>query len=123
MTTIMKKIFALMTIAMTVGAINSFAQQQVTYTTNQPATHIQGIDNASYQNNSQFYNKDNALGTGTSSVGNGAYDMPGYSNPINSNYNRTMGSNSDRLHSVTIYGYENIYMTKPATSDDNKYGR
>jgi hypothetical protein len=123
MTTVMKKICALMMIALTAGAINGFAQQQVTYTTNQPITHIQGIDNASYQNNSQFYNKDNALATGTSTTGNGAYDVPGYSNPINSNYNTTMGSNSDRLHSVTIYGFENVYMTKPATNDNAKYGR
>lgn len=119
----MKKIFVLTIIAIAAVSIQGFAQQQVTYTTNQPTTHIQGIENASYQNNSQFYNKDNALGTGTSTAGNGAYDMPGFSNPVNSNYSRSVGSNNSRLHSVTIYGHENVYMTKPATNDNAKYGK
>lgn len=119
----MKTIFFLLTIGFSVVGFNATAQQQVVYTTNQPATHIQGIENASYQNNSQFYNKDNALGTGTTNGGNATYSQPGYSNPINSSYDRKVGSNNSRLQSVSIYGYENVYLTKPVTNDNAKYGK
>ncbi len=42
-------------------------------------------DNATYENNSQFYNKDNNVEPNTNSVpqSNGAYTQPGYSNPAN----------------------------------------
>jgi hypothetical protein len=48
--------------------------------------HIQSPPNASYQNNSQFYNKDNKITyDGANMNSNGTYWQPGYSNDANRN--------------------------------------
>src|SRR4051812_4630891 len=54
---------------------------------NLPPTHIQ-TSNESFQNNSQFMNKDNFIDPSKIyTTSNGTYWTPGYSNPANRNYN------------------------------------
>ncbi len=93
--------------------INSLAQQASTVT-NQPATYIPTVENASFQNNSMFYNKDNTIDmNSTQLTGNGYYVTPGFSNPINSNPNGRVESNIERQYNISIFGYEDFNLTKP----------
>ncbi|RYE26397.1 MAG: hypothetical protein EOP51_00535 [Sphingobacteriales bacterium] len=107
----MKKIlFILFTSAL--FATKAFAQASTV--TNQPATYIPSAENATYQNNSMFQNKDNVIDMNSNQLtGNGAYVTPGFSNPINSSPNGRVQSNNERQYSITVFGYENFNLSKP----------
>lgn len=96
------------------GLISTSAiAQQANSITNQPATYIPA-ENATYQNNSMFYNKDNTIDmNSTQLTGNAQYTTPGYSNPINSSPNGRVESNNERQYNIIITGYENFNLTKP----------
>jgi hypothetical protein len=69
----------------------SYAQDSI-FITNRASTHIPTHPNATYQNNSQFYNKDNQIDMNkTIGSSNGIYIQPGYSNNVN------RGANSNPL--------------------------
>lgn len=74
----MKKIW--MSLALTVGFLSTYAQSSL------DKTHIPEPPNATFQNNAQFYNKDNknvATREHIMTTGNGTYWAPGYSNDAN----------------------------------------
>ncbi len=92
----------------------AMGQQTGAAVTNQPATYIPSAENATYQNNSLFYNKDNTIDmNSTQLTGNAQYTTPGYSNPINSSPNGRVESNNERQYNIIITGYENFNLTKP----------
>jgi Ni/Co efflux regulator RcnB len=105
----------LLFILMTVGFISpAMGQQTGSAVTNQPSTYIPSAENASYQNNSMFYNKDNAIDmNSTQMTGNAYYTTPGFSNPINSSPNGRVQSNNERQQNITIMGFEDYNLTKP----------
>lgn len=72
------------------ASLDGYAQDS-TAITNTPPTHIKLAENATFQNNSQFYNKDNKIGMENTSTGNGTYIPLGYSNNVN------RGSNTNPL--------------------------
>lgn len=92
-----------------------------------PATHIQSPPNATYQNNSQFYNKDNhatAVKPGISTTGNGTYWTPGYSNDANRNaFSHGLAPNTSVNSSVNTstnsYNNTTINYSNPNTGMNN----
>lgn len=82
-----------------------------------PPTHIQQPANAVYQNNSQFYNKDNQIDPSkTYMTGNGQYIEPGYRHNVNrSNFNgfmrETVPYNNNT--NVQISTVAPVILTKP----------
>lgn len=115
----MKNIFYIIIFTAFVST-NSFAQQTGSSVTNQPATYIPSAENATYQNNSMFYNKDNTIDMNSSQlVGNGQYITPGFSNPINSSPDGRVESNNERQYNIIITGYENFNLTKPTYNTES----
>ncbi|RYY26978.1 MAG: hypothetical protein EOO04_10025 [Chitinophagaceae bacterium] len=84
------------TIILASGNLRAQSQKEPIYLDNGPTVFEYNYDpyysyadqgQAMYQNNSQFYNKDNVLRS-PSPVGNGQYVTPGNSNPLNQNLYR-----------------------------------
>jgi Ni/Co efflux regulator RcnB len=108
----MKKLLFMLIIA-GFATSEATAQQTGSAVTNQPATYIPSAENASYQNNSMFYNKDNTIDmNSTQMTGNAYYTTPGFSNPINSSPNGRVQSNNERQQNITIMGFEDYNLTK-----------
>lgn len=104
---------------------SSIAQQQQptvlsTRTSLDPYSNYASQGSASYQNNSQFYNKDNVLSSPVPR-GNGDYTQPGNSNSVNHNmyyYNDNTGGD---LNTYDIYS-GGILIRYNAYESENKPG-
>lgn len=103
----MKKIIFLLLLP-TLWGIKARAQD-TTSMSMRPITHIQ-VSNEMYQNNSQFYNKDNFFDNSKPyTTGNGTYWTPGYSNPANrNNFTNNGVAPNTSINPVNTYIQENL---------------
>ncbi|RYD55521.1 MAG: hypothetical protein EOP56_15515 [Sphingobacteriales bacterium] len=120
----MKKIF--LGLIMMIG-VTAISKAQVGMS-NLPPTHIQSSPpNATFQNNSQFYNKDNhSIGTrqGASMTSNGTYWTPGYSNesnrqPYTDGLAPTMSVNGSMNTSANSFYNSTINYSSPTSGSTN----